>query len=532
MRLYIIRNSTLEYLFEGDCTYSMYNAYNPLILNDVDFDAVICFLLPPVSGSYNEKVAAMEANLSTLSLVISESSKQIVLLTMVQLTEAYCELSDNRLNELIGKYNEICYKASDKDNNIACFNLADFLFRYPRETAVDWKHYYLSHAVLNPRCANDFKTWFKARLDALSGKRKKCLILDLDNTLWGGIIGEDGINGISIGGMYPGNVYEDVQRRILTAYENGVILAICSKNNEPEAVQALENHPNMVLREHNFAAKRINWDNKADNIKDIANALNIGLDSIVFIDDNPFERDIVRTILPEVEVPDFPEKLYMLPACIENILLKYFSLYHLTPEDRNKTLQYQQNELRISLQNSSASYEDYLRSLGMSLQISFAQQIDIPRIAQLTQKTNQFNLTTKRYTEEDIRLMINNRDLVFVARVKDKFGEYGLTGLCIIKTTSEYEVEIDTLLLSCRVIGREVENEFLFQILLFLADHKVKVITAKYSKTLKNTLAESFYDKLGFSQTEKNETDKHYICLTNKLVAKAEMYVKVIWNNE
>ena len=193
------------------------------------------------------------------------------------------------------------------------------------------------------------------------------------------------------------------------------------------------------------------------------------MDSIVFIDDNPSEREIVKSLLPDVVVPDFPDKPYLLPSFIEEVLSKYFSIYAVTKEDINKTLQYRQNAEREEFKNRFTDYHQYLKELNMLVEMSLAKSFDIPRISQLTQKTNQFNLTTRRYSEDDIRNMINNKDIILCARVKDKFGDYGLTGLCIVKHNGVDSVDIDTLLMSCRVIGREVENEFIGQIIQYLS---------------------------------------------------------------
>ncbi len=532
MKYYVLRNYTVENLFDDSCSFSIYNALNIEKINKWDGEAVVCFLMYPLTGNYNDKISAVEANIETLKMLIDNCTKRIILLTMHPISKSYHPTSDFKLSKLVNEYNEICWNSSSTNNNVICFDYSSFLRQYPDCLLIDWKHFYLSQLGLNPKLAGDFKDWFSAQYNSFLSVRKKCLVLDLDNTLWGGVVGEDGMEGIKLGGSYPGNAYEDMQRRIYAAYENGVILSLCSKNNEIDALQIIENHPNMVLKNEHIAINRINWNNKAENIQDIAYTLNIGLDSIVFIDDNPSEREIVKSLLPDVVVPDFPDKPYLLPSFIEEVLSKYFSIYAVTKEDINKTLQYRQNAEREEFKNRFTDYHQYLKELNMLVEMSLAKSFDIPRISQLTQKTNQFNLTTRRYSEDDIRNMINNKDIILCARVKDKFGDYGLTGLCIVKHNGVDSVDIDTLLMSCRVIGREVENEFIGQIIQYLSKLGYQHITSSYFKTNKNSLVESFYENNGFYVIEQNVNYKNYELYTNVYNTVSNNIVEVIWNNE
>ena len=531
MSYYIIRNYTIEYLFGIDQEYSDYNSFNPKILESKRYEAVICFLLPPVEGNYEDKIIAMSAIIDTLNLILSKPYNPLILFTMPYYDKSFHNFSDFRLMNLINEYNRICLDFIADNKSTFCFDFASFIRQFPVNQIVNWKHFFMSQIVINPRFVGDFQNWFKHQIDATLSKRHKCIVLDLDNTLWGGVIGEDGIEGIFLGGSYPGNVYEDMQRKLLSAYNNGIILAICSKNNEEDAMQVINKHPNMILRDNHFAIKRINWMNKADNIQDIANTLNIGLDSIVFIDDNPSERELIKNLLPTVVVPDFPEKLYLIPQFIDDVLVEYFTLYSLTEEDKNKTQQYRQNAQRNAYKDKFNNYNQYLKALKMVIDISLINEIDIPRVAQLTQKTNQFNLTTKRYSEEDIRKFIEEGNIIIVARIKDKFGEYGLTGVCII-VTYEDRATIDTFLMSCRVIGREIENEFIKQIILYLASLGYNHITSSYIKTGKNALVESFFDNNGFIIKEQSSDYKKYDLFMDNRIIKSNNIVEVRWHNE
>ncbi|MCB5234113.1 MAG: HAD-IIIC family phosphatase [Candidatus Cloacimonetes bacterium] len=529
MAYYIVRNYTVEHLFDGEHSFSHYNAYDPDEINNSTHDMAICFLMPLLSGNYEDRVSAMNALIQALKLLLSQVKKKMILFSM-PLAGGFRALSDTRLNRLIIEYNQLCYAAAEKHGFI-CFDFAEFARGIPSAEFTDWKHYYLSQIALNPKYTKQFTAWFEAQMDALDAKRRKCIVVDLDNTLWGGVIGEDGIEGIKIGGGYPGVVFQEVQRLLLSAYENGVILAICSKNNEIDALVAINEHPNMILKEQHFAIKYINWRTKAENLSNIAKSLNIGLDSMVFIDDNPSERALVRSLLPEVLVPDFPEKLYQYPSFMEDVLKRYFSLYNLTDEDKKKTEQYLQNMKREQFQKDFSDYDRYLEELEICLEMSLIEEIDLPRVAQLTQKTNQFNLSTKRYTEYDLNSLIRSGNLIYVARVKDKFGEYGLTGVAILIIEGA-TATIDSLLMSCRVIGRKVENEFLHQIICALKEKGIRSITASYQRTQKNPMVKDFYDKAGFELLNSSSDLKEYALNVDFYQKESENIVKVTRKNE
>lgn len=529
MSYYIIRNYTVEHLFGNKNDYSHYNSFNPNEKDLSSYDAIVNFIMPPLSGAYEERVQTMQANIQTLKLIVSEVKSRLILFTMPYIG-AFHTIEDKRLQQLVSTYNDICYQTATKPN-VFCIDFAGFTQRIASDLLVDWKHFYMSQIPLNPKYSEEFRDWFNLQMNAILAKRKKCIVLDLDNTLWGGVIGEDGIDGIALGGGYPGNVYYDAQKLLLSAYENGVILAICSKNNEADAMGAIEQHPNMVLRDKHFANKRINWNNKAENIKSIAASLNIGLDSLVFIDDNPSERALVKNFMPEVTVPDFPEKPYLIPAFINSVLEKDFTLYKLTEEDKKKTDQYRQNAVRDDFKTSFADYNQYLIELRMVLEIATARTLDIPRVAQLTQKTNQFNLTTRRYSESDIKHFIDVGNLVLAASVKDKFGEYGLTGVCIVKIHGN-EAEIDTLLMSCRVIGREVEKEFIHQILVYLKRLGIKIVYSHYTPSRKNSMVKDFYVKSGFALKSETEQDTTYQLALDDYDVDNKGIIEVIWKDE
>ena len=336
----------------------------------------------------------------------------------------------------------------------------------------------------------------------LIGKTCKALVTDLDNTLWGGIIGEDGMEGISLGVEYPGAAFQAVQRAMLDLYQRGILLAVCSKNNLADAMEALENHPGMLLKPEHFAACRINWNDKAVNLREIATELNIGVDSLAFLDDNPVERERIRSDLPEVTVLDLPDD----PMEFARVLRQnpVFERLTLSDEDRERGRYYAGQRQRLELERSASSVEDFFRSLRQEIEISSVTPATLTRVAQLTQKTNQFNLTTRRYSEQQIAELAKNPAWgVYTVRVKDRLGDNGLVGVVITQDTEDL-TDIDTFLLSCRVVGRTVETA----ILSFLIDQARRRRRTKlqgwFLPTKKNDLAKGFYAQHKFKVIEEN----------------------------
>jgi FkbH-like protein len=342
-------------------------------------------------------------------------------------------------------------------------------------------------------------------LKVQAGVIRKCLVLDCDNTLWGGIIGEDGMDGIALGPDWPGREFVEFQKTILELYEQGVILAINSKNNEDDVMNILHEHPHMVLREEHFAAICVNWGPKPDNMKLIADEINIGADTFVFVDDNPAERELIRQMLPEIEVLELPDN----PALYARALREtnFFANLSLTEEDKNRGAMYAAQRQRIQLQKSVATLQDYLKSLEMVCSIRLAGEKDIKRAAQLTRRTNQFNLTTRRYSEQQIQQMIESPDWnVYVLGLKDKFGDNGIVGLALAERQKDKQWRIDTFLMSCRVIGRRAEDALVDRICQDAIRAGAKDIKSEYIKTPKNTLVSDFWDKMNFTRTASEET--------------------------
>jgi FkbH-like protein len=331
----------------------------------------------------------------------------------------------------------------------------------------------------------------------LSGLTAKVLVVDLDNTIWGGVVAEDGIDGIKADSEYPCAAYQDLQRAILAARDRGVLLAIASKNDRAEAIAALDGHQGMLLRSTDFAAHRINWNEKAQGLREIAAELNVGVDSLAFLDDSPVERERIRLELPEVAVIELPADPLLYAQALRDSPV--FERLSLTDEDRQRGRMYAEQTARADLESRATSLVDFLRSLEMEIDIRSMSPDALPRIAQLTQKTNQFNMTTRRYSEQELsELAANPSARVYQVRVRDRLGDSGLVGAAITRA-DEDGWEIDTLLLSCRVIGRTIEKAMLAKIADDAIEDGARRLHGWFLTTKKNLPASGFYADNGFS---------------------------------
>ncbi|MBU0689905.1 MAG: HAD-IIIC family phosphatase [Gammaproteobacteria bacterium] len=341
-------------------------------------------------------------------------------------------------------------------------------------------------------------------LGAIRGKARKCLVLDLDNTIWGGAIGDDGIEGIVLAeGSSKGEAFLSVQRAALELRERGIILAVCSKNNEDVARSAFREHREMLLKEEHVAAFRANWTDKASNLEAIAQQLNIGLDALVLLDDNPVEREFVRRTLPMVAVPELPTD----PSWFSWYLSSagYFEAAAYSAEDQGRAGFYSADTRRNTEMTKAANLEDYLLALDMSLAVAPFDHKGRQRIAQLINKTNQFNLTTRRYTEAEIAAMENGAAaFTLQARLHDKFGDLGMIGVLICKSHGQDEAawEIDTWLMSCRVLGRKIEEAMLAHLVRMARESGVAKLIGTYVPSQKNGMVQNHYGNLGFSKIE------------------------------
>ena len=334
---------------------------------------------------------------------------------------------------------------------------------------------------------------------AAEGKIKKCVILDLDNTLWGGVVGDDGTEGIQIGELGSGHAFTKFQQWLKELKNRGIILCVCSKNNEDTAKDPFLHHPEMVLRLEDISVFVANWEEKPGNIRRIRDILNIGADSMVFLDDNPFEREAVRALMPEVTVPELPVN----PEEYVDFLRgeDLFGTASYSSEDGMRTERYRAEAERVSLQNKCSDYDSYLQSLEMVAQANPFDEFHFPRIAQLTQRSNQFNLRTVRYTEQEIAsIAADDRYITLYFTLKDKFGDHGLISAVIMEKRSQEELFVDTYLMSCRVLKRGMEEFIINTMIQTAAEHGFRRVIGEYLPTPKNAMVADIYKRLGFTQ--------------------------------
>lgn len=497
MKHFVFRNHTVEPFFPGG-EYS-FSGYDDISVIPEDADGYVWWYQIPVKYDFELLADEIRSYAEKMRFVADRTaaSKPLLLFTLCDWCSVPLTGGDVRLMQAVSAYNGTIEELSRTCFNVRRVDFSTFVRNYSAAELMDWKYWFLSQMPVNPKLAKAFHRWFQRQTEQIALRRRKCLVLDLDNTLWGGVLGEDGMEGIRIGGDYPGKAFRCFQEALLELGRNGIILTVCSKNNEADVLEAWEKHPDVVLRKEHFAAWRINWTDKATNIREIAAELNIGPDSMVFVDDNPTERELIKQLLPMVGVPEFPAQPYGLPEFFAGLVEEYFRVYAVTDEDRHKTEQYKANAQRAQARDSFADFRAFLESLQMRLTIAEADAFSIPRVAQMTQKTNQFNLTTHRYTEADIKGKMAAGARIHTLAVSDRFGDSGITGCIIIE-----DDRIDTLLLSCRILGKGIETAFVRTVQNRLLAEGISHLKAAYIPTAKNRQVADFYDRCGFVLTE------------------------------
>ena len=496
--MFVFRNNTVERFFPKGYAFS---GYDDISVIPADAIGYVWFYQAPVGFNRESSVEEIHGYQQKFSFVLAriDSNKTVIALTMEDTYSVLLTEDDYTVRTAIEQYNEALFEAEKVNANLKVIDYSEFTRNYPIADLLDWKFYFISQMGINPKLTKDFQAWWCRNLESIALKRKKCIVLDLDNTLWGGVLGEDGVSGIKIGGDYPGAAFAFFQRSLLQLSKVGVILTVCSKNNEADVLEAWDMNPFMVLKKEHFAAYRINWMDKASNIKELAEELNIGLDSFVFVDDNPTERELIKQMLPMVSVPVFPVQPYELPVFFKGLVNNYFKVYSITEEDKKKTEQYKANAARAQAQHSFTDFGAFLESLDIQITIEAANAFNIPRIAQMTQKTNQFNLTTKRYTDADVKSFLSYGWNIWCISVADRFGDNGITGCIMVDGDT-----IDTFLLSCRILGKGIENAFIKKILVMLKDGGLDTVKATYLPTAKNAQVADFYDRCGFPCVSEN----------------------------
>ena len=389
-------------------------------------------------------------------------------------------------------------RAMADEEGVDLLALDDWAARYGIDAWHDPRLWHRSKQEISPAAVPMYGDLVARLLAAAQGRSYKCLVLDLDNTLWGGVIGDDGLNGIVIGqGSAGGEAFAAFQSYAVQLAERGVILAVCSKNDEANALAPFVDHPEMILKQTHISVFVANWRDKAANIRDIAGALNIGLDAIVFADDNPFERALVRRELPTVAVPELPDDPASYARCLSDA--GYFEGLAVTIEDRERTRLYAENSRRAALHAVASDLDSYLRSLEMRLLWRRFDTLGLKRIVQLINKTNQFNLTTRRYAEPEVAALIDDPDAFGLQfRLVDSFGDNGIIAVVIGRRSDAETVEIDTWLMSCRVLGRHVEEATLAVVAQTAQAMGASRLVGRYAPTAKNHMVADLYPRLGF----------------------------------
>lgn len=509
MKIEIISNINMDglkfylkdYTFINNCSFGNYmidllDENSSLYKSESEF--IILFL------DFDELDNKLDEILSALDKFTMKTNKVVILNTLFSINKPIDtflhKTYENELHMNLKLLNFV------KNNpNVLIFNLSKVL---KNNVFYDEKYWYMGRIKFTKKGFDLIAKEIDLLIKTYKYGSKKVLVLDMDNTLWGGIIGEDEIK-LSNDGI--GKIFLDFQKKIKKLKDLGVLLAICSKNNYEDGIKGL-NHPNSILKEEDFIVKKINWEDKATNIKEILEELNLGADSLVFIDDNPVEREYVKSMLPEVVVPDFPEDIYYLNSWFLTVIEENFGKINLTKEDLKKQEQYIAKIKRDSVAKSM-TYEDFLKQLNIKIDFLINDEKYIERYAQMTQKTNQFNLTTKRYTIADIKNFIESKDYDVIAiNYEDKFANEGITGLVILKK-NDNKIEIDTFLLSCRILKRGVEKAIFDKLDEMYPN---KILVGYYYPTKRNMQTKDLYLEYGFKKIdentfikgEKNETNK------------------------
>ena len=478
----------------------------------------------PYSISASERKEFVETKVDEIKKLVEtflDNSNSKLVITNFQIP-VYSPYGINEQKEDFGM-KQLVYEINNKIRHelkdqslVFIYDFNEFVMKFGEYNVFNYQDYFFGDIKISIDYIPKFADELLGYVNAVMGITKKCIVLDLDNTLWGGIIGEDGFDNIKLGDDAVGRSFVEFQKRLLALNQRGIILAINSKNNFEDAMEVIKKHPSMILREDNFACMKINWDDKVTNLQEISKELNIGLDSMVFFDDDLINQEFVKTSLPEVLVVELPNDSSQFAQIITK--MKEFDVLKITEEDVKRNEMYLVQKKRTELKNKIVDFDEFLKQMNIEVNIKKADSFTIPRISQLTLKTNQFNLTTKRYQQEEISSFSSDKDrIVECVQVSDKFGDNGITGVYIIEKKDSKEWIIDTFLLSCRIMGRKVEEAMLYQIIEKAKNLGIKKIKGKFIPTKKNKPAENFYSDCDF----KKEGD-YWVFNTDQVMKKPE----------
>jgi FkbH-like protein len=432
--------------------------------------------------------------------------------TFLDVTEClfgnYDRLLDTAPSQIVERLNRQL-TAGARDDGVLLLDINRHAARDGRDNWFEAPHWYASKLMIAPRAAPMYGDQLLRIMAGRLGQSKKCLVLDLDNTVWGGIVGDDGVQGLVLGqGSALGEAHLALQRYAKQLRDRGIVLAVCSKNDYALAAEAFASHPEMLLKMPDIAAFVANWTDKPDNLRAIATQLNIGLDSLVFVDDNPAERQRVRGALPQVSVPELPEDV---AGYVRSIAEGgYFESVGFTQDDHNRAAQYAANSEREVLRSNAQSIEDFRRDLGMIMQLGPFTQMDLARVGQLINKTNQFNLSVRRYAQQEIEAIAQDDGcLTLQFRLHDRFGDNGLIAAMICRTGAGATLQLETWVMSCRVFGRDVEMEIMNAAVDAARSRGFQTIETNYVQTSKNGLIRDLLPRLSFVEAENAAADSN-----------------------
>ena len=465
-----------------------------------------------------------------ITLRAAQKIRRVIITDFHLIARPSASLSEQRVAQCVAAFNESLHTIAALYGNVCVLSAHRALTAVGWERALNMRNYYRYKTPYTPAFCDELARHI-ARIATSGDQFLKALVLDCDNTLWGGVIGEDLLDGIQLSPeSYPGVVYHLAQRAFADLQSRGILLCLCSKNNPTDVEEVFQQHTGMVLRDEMIVTRRVNWEPKAANIAALAAELNIGLDAMAFLDDSPFECEAVRAALPSVTVYQVPKDIHRYGEILDLIRHDFLAGVE-RQEDAEKTEQYRRRALAINEQAQHQTQEAYLASLDLHVRVHRNEVARAPRIAELTQKSNQFNLTTRRYSEPEIRDLMSQESVdVFSVHVSDKFGDSGLTGVMIVRHV-EAESFVEAFLMSCRVLGRGIEQAVWHPILSSCVARGSRMVLAEYRRSAKNSQVADYYDRIGFRRRECDESRHEYALDVDKTAIEATPHITVEYVN-
>jgi len=458
-------------------------------------------LISKINFSNSNTNLIFQGLVSQLRKRLNNSQKLTILALETFLDFSVVSMSKYRpkINLEISKLKKVFYQLSLKYSNFFIVDLDYEFSKHGFYNCLDQRNWYFAHCRYSLQGLNLISNSLKDILHRYYNTASKVLVLDCDNTLWGGVVGEEGLSGISLGEDGIGQAYSDFQTSIKRLSNEGVIIALSSKNNEQDVWNVFNKNTNMVLKKKDIINAKINWEEKFINIKKISKELSLGLNSFVFWDDNPIERQKVMINCPDVDVIDVPKNVYEWPNYLNR--LYNFSKFYITEEDYKKKDQYKARSKFVSDQNKNRSNLNFLKKIKIRPKLLKLNKSNIKRASQLTMKTNQFNFRTKRYSETDIiNTEKNKKKIIYLLHLKDIYADYGNIGMVIIELMDNNTAFLDTFLMSCRILGRNVEKWFISEIVKFCKNKKIKNIYIELIISCRNQVAKNFLNDSIFSE--------------------------------